>query len=417
MTMSEAPVEQPTLYQLLQLHPAAPLDLVSAAYWRLADQLQQARKADSAAAVALHRLTKAYGTLTDPLARLRYDESIGIARQSAVPEVFSRPRSLLGRIMKRKQPRKPRDYYQVLRVHPSAGPAVIEVAIPVMRDYYVHLVRTGAAPAQLLDAVTEAREALIGAGPGVAQPPPVNGESLAHHNSPDVARDLPAAKVDGAQSAPKAEPSPSHEKNGPHVGRGFLFGLAAVGVRWVRWLVWQTGRLVRSTATWFARRSRAAWRSSRSLAARTTRSASQVLMAASARLAVRDEPEPRIASDDAILQRISTTSDTKEHASVNSSVTLARLVVTDGPCAGRQFALNGDPVILGSENCEIDLPGLASHHVRLWFRDGQVVICTLADHPATYVNGRTVAWAIIEKGDQLKIGAHGLSLELLPVSG
>ena len=72
-------------YEILQVHPAAPLDLVTAAYWRLADRLQADRGSDSQAAAALHRLTKAYQTLADPNSRAAYDPSIGLPSQPSYP--------------------------------------------------------------------------------------------------------------------------------------------------------------------------------------------------------------------------------------------------------------------------------------------------------------------------------------------
>src|SRR5439155_10612314 len=67
----------PTHYQILQVHPAAPLDLITAAYWRLVGQAQTAVP-DKASEVAVYHLTRSYQVLADSHSRAEYDVFLGI---------------------------------------------------------------------------------------------------------------------------------------------------------------------------------------------------------------------------------------------------------------------------------------------------------------------------------------------------
>ncbi|MCH8815825.1 MAG: DnaJ domain-containing protein, partial [Chloroflexi bacterium] len=73
-------------YQTLQVHPAAPLDLITAAYWHLVGSGPSANGDDESAA-AVHQLSKAYAVLADPSARVIYDRSIELEPQPLVPKL------------------------------------------------------------------------------------------------------------------------------------------------------------------------------------------------------------------------------------------------------------------------------------------------------------------------------------------
>jgi curved DNA-binding protein CbpA len=145
------------LYSLLQIHPAAPLDLVSAAYWRLAAQAHAARTTDESAERRLAELTQAYRVLADPYRRGEHDRSFGLPQQPVAPNLrSSRGKSVFGRIFRRGPSAPPLDYYELLRVDPGASASVINEAYPIIRSFYLRFVRLGEEPPELLDLLEEA---------------------------------------------------------------------------------------------------------------------------------------------------------------------------------------------------------------------------------------------------------------------
>jgi DnaJ-class molecular chaperone len=146
-----------TLYSLLQVHSAAPIDLISAAYWRLAAQAHAARVDDASAGHALIELTHAYRVLADPSRRRAYDISIGLGTQALTPSLPPKRRSVLGRLFGSKRGAiADVDYFELLRVDPSATTSIVNEAYPIIRGYYLRLVRLGEEPAELLDLLEEA---------------------------------------------------------------------------------------------------------------------------------------------------------------------------------------------------------------------------------------------------------------------
>lgn len=71
---------QPTLYQVLQLDPAADPEIVEAAYRRLAMKYHPDRGGGPEAQEKMRQLNRARDILRDPQKRAAYDQSIGIVR-------------------------------------------------------------------------------------------------------------------------------------------------------------------------------------------------------------------------------------------------------------------------------------------------------------------------------------------------
>lgn len=141
-----------TLYAQLQVHSAAPIDLVSAAYWRLAAQAHAARVDDASAEHTLNELTHAYRILADPARRRAYDISIGLGPQALTPNLRPRSRSVFKRLFGAKSAELPEiDYFDLLRVDRNATTSIINEAYPILRGYYLRLVRLGEEPPELLD--------------------------------------------------------------------------------------------------------------------------------------------------------------------------------------------------------------------------------------------------------------------------
>lgn len=155
--LSKDPEAPRTLYNLLQIHPAAPLDLVSAAYWRLAAQAHAARRADEASERRLADLTEAYRVLSDSDRRHAYDLYAGLTPQAVAPGYHTpKKRSLWARVARKAEGEREMDHYELLRVDPSASAGIIHEAYPIIRGFYMRLVRAGQEPVELLDRLEEA---------------------------------------------------------------------------------------------------------------------------------------------------------------------------------------------------------------------------------------------------------------------
>src|SRR3989304_5748911 len=87
--MDDVPVSQ-NYYEVLQVHPAAPLELITGAYWWLINREQRAENAGYASEMTLHHLTKAYQTLADPALRRSHDASLGLPRPAPFPALPQR---------------------------------------------------------------------------------------------------------------------------------------------------------------------------------------------------------------------------------------------------------------------------------------------------------------------------------------
>ena len=76
--------KQATAYSLLQVHPAAPAELISAAYWRLIGRAQVSGGEKGASGAVIRQLNRAYKTLSDPKKRAAYDRSLKIPPSATV---------------------------------------------------------------------------------------------------------------------------------------------------------------------------------------------------------------------------------------------------------------------------------------------------------------------------------------------
>ncbi len=154
--------DTPTYYKILKIHPAAPLDLITAAYWRLAGELQRRRGTDASSEAALHQLTGAYQTLVNADARASYNRSIALPAQPLAPQLPRRKQaSLSWRLLPRRSDASRDgdpglDYYEILRVDPDADPSIISEAYVILRNHYLRLVHGGSARPELIDFFEEA---------------------------------------------------------------------------------------------------------------------------------------------------------------------------------------------------------------------------------------------------------------------
>jgi len=87
-------------------------------------------------------------------------------------------------------------------------------------------------------------------------------------------------------------------------------------------------------------------------------------------------------------------------------------VVASGPGQCSRFELGEQPVTIGSGNdCAIRLPaapGLAERHVRMWWRDGRLMLHHIAPGHVTTLAGKSIMWAAVEDGDEVGVGPYVL---------
>jgi len=143
------------MYALLQVHPAAPLELITAVYWRLVGRAGVSSRGKGAAGSRVRQLERAYQVLSDPEKRAAYDSAMKIPANPPIPGLEAGGATSTqvdvvddeaGTI----------DYYEILRVDPSAELPVIEAAYPVMRELYQAVVHAGDGTPRLLELLDRA---------------------------------------------------------------------------------------------------------------------------------------------------------------------------------------------------------------------------------------------------------------------
>jgi curved DNA-binding protein CbpA len=149
-------------YRLLRIDPDAPQELVAEAYWCLAGEIRDRLSRREGAERELDALNEAYAVLVDPVKREAYDGTVDrvtrIRRKRAESRETKRP-SPLARLLVRPRPRTV-DPYELLRVDPAAGPALISRAYLVLRTLYSKGEVPGSS-AQQFDLLAAARSQLL----------------------------------------------------------------------------------------------------------------------------------------------------------------------------------------------------------------------------------------------------------------
>jgi hypothetical protein len=461
----------PTHYQILQVHPAAPLELVTAAYWRLVSLALSAGNSGKASEIAVYHLTRSYQVLASAAERAEYDRSLGIATAPLRPQPPKRGISPWMPTLWEAEPEDRFagvDYYSFLRLDPLANPAIVSEAYTVMRNCYLRMVEQMQARPELINQFEEAyrvlsdperrraydqarrRQRRVAAvtnasqhphpekpEPRTKQPQEPQAETLHTQKSQNVngKRRAPKANANGtavevagaehapAKTAPAAKKRPprpptvaptSADRSSPNGG-----GVAppstqtafedAPGI--------QFKEVVRSFAAGSAAVLRRGGIGSISLA----KKASQTLRGAllDVEPLVQDGMTPD--EEQALLDRLSSvpgSSPPVETAPPRSdSGLLARLTLIGGPGFGTAFDVNAVPLTLGEdEGCDIALPGLAAEQARLLHRNGQFVLYSLTDEPRTSIHGDSIAWAVLQDGDSFEMGPYKLRFDTAGVA-
>ena len=85
-----------------------------------------------------------------------------------------------------------------------------------------------------------------------------------------------------------------------------------------------------------------------------------------------------------------------------------RLVIKEGPSAGKTYPLEGDEILIGREpasTLQIDSPSVSRKHARLTFQNHQYLLEDLGSSNGTFVNGERISksWSL-KNGDMISFG-------------
>jgi hypothetical protein len=389
-------MEERDLYQLLQVDPLASQEIIAEAYWALVRKAQSLRRR-RAASEALEELNAAYATLANselrrsynrilPLARLDGSLGVTLARRSLFQRLFGSLRSPISA--------EGKNLYRVLQVDPDAEQEIIVAANDCLRRHYTESIWSGQDGEEALDELTEAFSIL---------------------GDPER-----RARYDADLAGPR-EPQP---KPGPKRRSGRFFP-RLVHLVW-RLSAW-TGRTTYFVGAHLYRGARWVAIAVLAPAAHGLASAGVGSMhALSKRQGLRPVPLPSDDIDSAVRERlhvdiappVQTISVAKSpQSSASSEIVPARLVICSGPNVGSTFILTDRPISLGADpECDVILEGpadeIAPVQARIWYREGRYMIHKVADSAKVVVGGRPLIWAILEDGDELRIGGHQLTFEL-----
>jgi curved DNA-binding protein CbpA len=370
-----------TCYEALQVQPTAPLELITAAYWRLAGQTQVRRAVDPAAEAELHHLMLAYLMLTNPRYRAEYDASIGVE-----PEVFTPAREPEKQGLFRRQKQEEIvdewfDYYEMLRIIPSAEPSIVAEAYSALIPYYGRLVKNGYSDQDLLGRLEEAYAA-------ISDPERRRQYDLERALRLERLTSEPAEAVAAASAARLVAASHDRqlldghavESNGSASKRGA--GARAAGALGA----------VRSQLTWPSKRST---------------SGEQVLTERLQEITHHQVPETEEAWLNRLGSSVGESAAARESAPDGAPIAKLTLVESNGTPA-EAFDLRHFPLTIGAgEGCDITLPGLADCHARLLHRDGRFVAFHLmGPEPADAEDADAVQ--LMENGDHLVLGPYRL---------
>ena len=215
----------PTAYEILGVHPTAPVDLVSSCYWNLAKELQARRGNDHRMDLVLHHVMKAYETVSDSAKRAEYDASIGhkdepLSKRRFKPAKRSGFGALLGRKSKLHIQADP---YEVMGLHPNALPASIRDAHRIMKDQYLRLPPESRRRVQLMRMLDESYAVLSDpdkraqydeevARVEVPEPPKPLNVPLIYDDEPEAAAEEPVAVVEAVPEPEEDTPTAAAAK-------------------------------------------------------------------------------------------------------------------------------------------------------------------------------------------------------------
>ncbi|MDI6858314.1 MAG: FHA domain-containing protein [Dehalococcoidia bacterium] len=402
-------------YQLLQLDPDAPQDVIIEAYWYVAEKLR-AQAAIRHVEEELEALNSAYAELIVPERRRHYDAAVSRVAQLRRERARQQPpeRTRPPFFPTKKRPNRNNDYYGMLAVDPRAEPELIRRAYTVLRT----LQRDGGEakwryrPAELDEAfailMDERRRAEY--DQRLRDKPEARSQDGRSQSGKRPARRARVKK--GAlrpEDAPGASVTTSPALQLPSLrplgrallasGRGLLLSLAFVGSA-LRHLAMVTGR--------------GAIRVSTALVENAGEAVSHWRASEAPGRAVPDLPDRRVLADLPVSHQT--------RKPVATFPALARLLIEDSRGSTKTITMGDAPLVIGADpGCDVTLPvedgAVASQHAQISLAAGRFIVRSLSPAHHTLIDGNNVNWAMLEDGDEIKIGRCRLRFTVLSPDG
>jgi hypothetical protein len=418
-------------YRTLQLHPAAPRDLVEKAYWLLASSVHSSPVSGS----RIEELNAAYGMLVDDAARRSYDEAHGVR---ALAARAARSRSPHLRLFSAKRPSVDYDdYYHVLRIDSEADSRIIQVAY----DFWTHGLQGARAERERIEeayrtlsnpqlrAQYDARRGDAAGPQKVEITKRVHAQiRIARHNENEGTSAVPITVVDGAMTgAPDGAPKPAPAVDAaPRSSNGAPVEIAATVA---------ASPDVPPVELRASVNAAAATEASATPAPRTAASVAPQAEARAADASPAPLPVPPAhplapatklpggrhlaeAQDNRLLQlredvpALVDPAPAPLPAALEQQVAAATVAFIAGPRTGERIQLVGDVVTLGSgAGCEIVLEdgstSIEPEHARLIRRGATYMFRDIAGHDTAITDvPLPLAVVMLENGDEIQIGLH-----------
>jgi hypothetical protein len=390
-------------YQLLQIDPDAPQDLVIEAYWYIADKLR-AQAAIKGVEKELEALNAAYADLVVPERRRAYDSAVArveqLRRSRAASGPSRRRAPLFGR--KRHADRR-QDYYAMLAIDPRAEPPVIARAYSIVRT----LERNGGGtePSYRTGELQEALSVLLDGRRRAAYDERLYGKSIPAGATPGPAKKhaagIDTAAGDGA-AAEDAGRAAGLSSLRP-LGRALAHGGRILWLSLV-FIVSQLARLGLFLGKWAARAAGA-------LAVFVRDAISDWKARREGDKGYSGFPDRRVLADLPAVRKMTA-------ADIEAPLRQARLLVEDGRGEARVVTLGNGPLTIGAgPDCDVTLPmedsAVASEHAQIRLTGGHFVIRSLSPAHPTLIDGSNVNWAMLDDGDEIEIGRWRIRFEVL----
>jgi curved DNA-binding protein CbpA len=389
-TVKGPPAEGMDAYRTLQLMPSAPHDLIEQAYWVLVGRV----RAGGSHSGRLGRLNDAYATLINPERRAAYDLEHGLSKLRTRPKLEMPKRPMFAR--------KPKfttrlTHYQLLDIDFEASPEVVDTAYvfhkaqlrrsdprsvylrALLEDAYATL-SSPQRRGQYDDKVAprkRTQETTPAPSPTFEPPAP----KPLFPEAPPVADASGAVRA--ADGAPVAGPPSATETKPRRTIRGWLSERLSVRVS-------DPDRV---------------------------RPHSDRARQLEARLDMLEAEHKRLADLGLLGDRPASIAAEEQPA----IAARAQFRFTDGPQRGETIALTENSIILGaSDAADVVLANpdgmIGAGHVRVWRREDEYILHQLDSFSTTYVNGERLdlRLAILEPGDEIRIGPHTLIFDQAP---
>lgn len=100
---------------------------------------------------------------------------------------------------------------------------------------------------------------------------------------------------------------------------------------------------------------------------------------------------------------------------VETRPTARAALVLESAAGRRSVPISGVPLRIGSDgDCDLVLrqDGVMPEHAMAWLRDGSIVLHVIHQHATCLVNGEPTTWAMLDDGDELRVGEARITISI-----